>query len=73
VSQYLATRGKKGQVAALDDMLSGKEFANSFGRDTVPYIKGMATADGIPLATVNRTALLYSGNAGLTPPPRGAI
>lgn len=73
VSLYLATRGKKGQVAALDDMLSAKEYANSFGRDTVPYIRGMATADGIPLATVNRTALLYSGNAGLTPPPRGAI
>lgn len=73
VSQYLATRGKKGQGAALDDLLSGREYADSFGRDTVPYIKGMATADGIPLATVNRTALLYAGNAGLTPPPRGAI
>ncbi|MDM7936580.1 MAG: phycobilisome rod-core linker polypeptide [Cyanobium sp. CZS 48M] len=73
VSRYLATRGKKGQLAALDDLLSGKEFANSFGRDTVPYLRGMATANGIPLATVNRTALLYAGNAGLTPPPRGVI
>jgi phycobilisome core-membrane linker protein len=73
VSRYLATRGKQGQLAALDDLLSGKEFASSFGRDTVPYIRGMASADGIPLATVNRTALLYAGNAGLTPPPRGAI
>jgi phycobilisome core-membrane linker protein len=73
VSRYLATRGRKGQLAALDDLLSGKEFAHSFGRDTVPYLRGMATANGIPLATVNRTALLYAGNAGLTPPPRGVI
>ncbi|MCT0249434.1 phycobilisome rod-core linker polypeptide [Synechococcus sp. CS-205] len=73
VSLYLATRGKKGQQAALDDLLSGKEYANRFGRDTVPYLRGMGTEDGIPLATVNRTALLYAGNAGLTPPPRGAI
>ncbi|MEA5399424.1 hypothetical protein VB734_05145, partial [Synechococcus sp. BA-124 BA4] len=40
VGRYLATRGKKGQMAALDDLLSAKEFANSFGRDTVPYLRG---------------------------------
>ncbi|WP_315855567.1 phycobilisome rod-core linker polypeptide [Synechococcus sp. RedBA-s] len=73
MSRYLATRGRKGQLAALDDLLSGKEFAHSFGRDTVPYLRVMATANGIPLATVNLTALLYAGNAGLTPPPRGVI
>jgi phycobilisome core-membrane linker protein len=33
----------------------------------------MQTSDGQPLSTVNRTASLYSGNAGLTPPPNGAI
>jgi len=33
----------------------------------------MATRDGIPLSTVNRTAYLYQGNAGLTPKPRDAL
>jgi phycobilisome core-membrane linker protein len=33
----------------------------------------MATSDGIPLTTVNRTAALYGGNAALIPPNRGAI
>jgi phycobilisome core-membrane linker protein len=33
----------------------------------------MATSDGIPLTTVNRTASLYGGNAALNPPLRGAL
>jgi phycobilisome core-membrane linker protein len=48
-------------------VLNSAEYANSFGRDTVPYLKGMATSDGIPLSTVNRTAAVYGGNAALNP------
>jgi len=73
VSRFLATRGSKGQRAALEELLNSQEYAMAFGQDTVPYLRGMATADGIPLRTVNRTAALYSGNAGLKPAPRGAI
>jgi phycobilisome core-membrane linker protein len=39
----------------------------------VPYLRGLATSDGIPLTTVNRTAALYGGNAALNPPIKGAI
>jgi phycobilisome core-membrane linker protein len=39
----------------------------------VPYVLGMTTQDGIPLTTVNRTAALYNGNAGLNPAPKGAV
>ena len=73
VSAFLATRGSRGQRAALEQLLNSDEYAQAFGQDTVPYLRGMATADGIPLGTVNRTANLYAGNAGLTPAPKAAI
>jgi phycobilisome core-membrane linker protein len=72
-SRFLAIRTSAGQTAALRDLLRGSEYAHAFGQDTVPYLRGMTTADGIPLTTVNRTAALYGGNAGLTPSPRGAV
>ncbi|NDG75756.1 MAG: cell wall anchor protein [Synechococcaceae bacterium WB8_1B_136] len=72
-SRFLATRAKQGQRAALEEILNSTDYANSFGRDTVPHLKGMGTSDGIPLSTVNRTAALYGGNAALNPPSRGAI
>jgi phycobilisome core-membrane linker protein len=72
-SRFLALRTSQGLGAAITDLLNSEEYAASFGQDTVPYLRGMATADGIPLRTVNRTAALYSGNAGLTPGPRGAL
>ncbi len=73
VSDFLAVRGKQGQTTALSAILTSEEYAARFGRDTVPYLWGLNTEDGIPLPTVNRTAALYAGNAGLTPPTRGAI
>jgi phycobilisome core-membrane linker protein len=73
VSRFLATRAVAGQKCAIDDLLGSEEYAHSFGQNTVPYLRGLATADGIPLSTVNRTASLYGGNAGLTPALRGAI
>jgi phycobilisome core-membrane linker protein len=72
-SRYLSTRVRDGQQAAVRLVLDNPEYASSFGLDTVPYLRGLQTADGIPLATVNRTAALYGGNAGLNPTPRGAI
>lgn len=73
VSAFLATRASNGQQAAIDALLSSEEYAQAFGQDTVPYLRGLATSDGIPLSTVNRTAELYAGNAGLTPGPKAAI
>ena len=73
VSRFLATRGGRGQRAALEELLNSQEYAAAFGQNTVPYLRGMASTEGIPLRTVNRTASLYGGNAGLTPAPKGAI
>jgi phycobilisome core-membrane linker protein len=72
-SRFLATRVSKGLAKAIDDLLNSADYANSFGRDGVPYVAGLDTQDGIPLSTVNRTASLYGGNAALNPPSRGAI
>ena len=71
-SAFLATRSNRGQLAALDALLSSADYAGAFGRDTVPYLR-LASLDGIPLPTLNRSAMLYGGNAALNPPPRGAI
>lgn len=69
VSRFLQVRGSAGQQAALEQLLGSDEYAASFGQDTVPNLRGLATADGIPLTTVNRTAALYGGTAGLNPRP----
>ena len=66
-SRFLATRCDSGLRSAIDAVLSSSEYASSFGRDTVPHLRGMNTSDGIPLSTVNRTAALYGGNAALNP------
>ncbi|SBO44546.1 phycobilisome rod-core linker polypeptide [Cyanobium sp. NIES-981] len=73
VSRFLAIRSKRGQVAAVQDLLNSSEYATAFGQDTVPFLRGLRTAPGQPLTTVNRTAALYAGNAGLTPSPKGAL
>ena len=73
VSHFLAVRAKQGQVVALDDLMGSEEYAQSFGRNTVPYLRGLDTENGLTISTINRTAALYAGNAGLTPPTKGAI
>ncbi len=61
-----------GWWSAIESLLSSDDYAQAFGRDTVPYLRGLATSDGIPLETVNRTASLYGGNAGLKPGTQGS-
>jgi phycobilisome core-membrane linker protein len=72
-SLFLATRTTQGLAAAVAQVLSSEAYASSFGQNTVPFLRGLNTTDGIPLATVNRSAELYGGNGGLTPSPRSAI
>ena len=66
-TRFLSVRCNQGLRCAIEGVLSSAEYANSFGRDTVPHLKGMATSDGLPLSTVNRTAAVYGGNAALNP------
>jgi phycobilisome core-membrane linker protein len=72
-SRFLAIRTRQGLSAAVQQLLVNDDYARAFGRDTVPFLRGLNTIDGLPLATVNRSAELYGGNGGLTPSPRPAI
>ena len=72
-SRFLSIRVRKGLRAAIEQLLSSEEYSQVFGQSTVPYIRGLNTSDGVPLSTVNRTANLYTGNAGLNPKPSEAI
>ncbi|MCP9916846.1 phycobilisome rod-core linker polypeptide [Cyanobium sp. ATX 6F1] len=73
VSAFLASQANHGQQRALETLINSDEYATNFGRDTVPYLRGLDTPDGLPLTTLNRTASLYGGNAALNPPTKGAI
>nr|YP_002048857.1 anchor polypeptide LCM [Paulinella chromatophora]ACB42647.1 anchor polypeptide LCM [Paulinella chromatophora] len=63
VTRFLSTRAKLGQKLAIEEILSSTDYKNTFGRNRVPSIIGLATLDGISLRTVNRTASLYRGAA----------
>ena len=41
--------------------------------DEVPRTDGMNTRSGVSQATLQRTAALYRGSAGMTPPTDAAI
>ena len=66
-SRFLITRAQAGQGAAVSELL-----AERFG-DSVPRINGMDSPAGLNQATIQRTAALYRGNAGLNPPTDAAI
>ena len=66
-SRFLITRAQAGQGAAVTELLAERIST------TVPRIDGMSTASGVSQATIQRTASLYRGNAGLNPPTGDAI
>ena len=66
-SRFLITRAQAGHGAAVSELL-----AERFG-DDVPRINGMDSPSGVGQSTIQRTAALYRGNAGLNPPTDAAI
>jgi phycobilisome core-membrane linker protein len=66
-SRFLITRAQAGHGAAVTELL-----ADRIGTE-VPRVDGMNTTSGVPQATIQRTASLYSGNAGMNPPSGEAI
>ena len=66
-SRFLITRAQAGHGAAVTELL-----ADRIGT-AVPRVDGMNTSSGVPQATIQRTASLYSGNAGMNPPSSEAI
>ena len=67
-SRFLTIRAQSGQSEAIKSLVEQLPEC-----DVVPRMDGMNTTAGVSQATQQRTAALYRGNAGLTPPTDAAI
>ena len=70
-SRFLRIRFESGQPAAVSDFLAQRS-ANTES-SSLPGLDGMNTQQGVPQETITRTASLYRGPAGMTPPPQKAL
>ena len=70
-SRFLRIRFESGQPAAVSDSLAQRS-ANTES-SSLPGLDGMNTQQGVPQETITRTASLYRGPAGMTPPPQKAL
>ncbi|MEC8604980.1 MAG: phycobilisome rod-core linker polypeptide [Cyanobacteriota bacterium] len=74
ISGFVINRAEKGQVQAVADLIESDTYDNSFGRNMVPGPIGVASQAGVPLISLNQTARMAQGKAGLNPAPSdGAI
>jgi phycobilisome core-membrane linker protein len=68
VSRFLTVRAESGQPTAVMELVEQRPDG-----DEVPRTDGMNTRSGVSQATLQRTAALYRGSAGMTPPTDSAI
>ena len=66
-SRFLIVRAESGQCAAVQELLDLRSKLG-FESSEVPGLQGLRSQPGVAQPTLTRTASLYSGNAGLTPP-----
>ena len=72
ISAFLTNRAEKGQLHAVADLIESTSYSNSFGRNIVPGPIGINSQAGIPLVSLNQTARMAQGRAGLNPAPSDA-
>jgi phycobilisome core-membrane linker protein len=70
-SRFLRIRFESGQPAAVSDFLAQRNTTTE--SSSAPGLDGMNTQQGVPQETITRTASLYRGPAGMTPPPQKAL
>jgi phycobilisome core-membrane linker protein len=70
-SRFLRIRFESGQPAAVSDFLAQRNTTKE--SSIAPGLDGMNTQQGVPQETITRTASLYRGPAGMTPPPQKAL
>ena len=68
VTQFVITRAGSGQRSAVQVLMNLRREILAVETNEVPRLDGMQTKGGVAQSTVQRTASLYRGNAGLTPP-----
>ena len=71
-SRFLQIRAESGQPDAVRDVLTLRASTGVDPSD-VPDLDNLSTRRGVAQSTLARTASLYRGNAGLTPPPGDAL
>ena len=71
-SRFLQIRAESGQPDAVRDVLTIRASTGVDPSD-VPDLDNLSTRRGVAQSTLARTASLYGGNAGLTPPPGDAL
>ena len=71
-SRFLQIRAESGQPDAVRDVLTLRASTGVDPSD-VPDLDNLSTRLGVAQSTLARTASLYRGNAGLTPPPGDAL
>ncbi|OUX70964.1 MAG: cell wall anchor protein [Synechococcus sp. TMED90] len=71
-SRFLVLRAESGQSAAVRELLKLRSKLG-FEPSEVPDFRGLNSQPGVAQSTLTRTASLYSGNAGLTPPPSQSL
>ena len=71
-SRFLQVRADSGQPDAVRELLALRA-QTPVGSSDVPGFSNLSSRSGVAQSTLTRTASLYSGNAGLTPPPDEAL
>ena len=71
-SRFLQVRADSGQPDAVRELLALRAQTPD-GSPDVPGFSNLGSRSGVAQSTLTRTASLYSGNAGLTPPPDEAL
>ena len=72
VRRFLITRATSGQPTAVSELLI-QRISSKVSLSEVLSLDSLSSRAGVSQATIARTASLYSGNAGLTPPPSSPL
>ncbi|MGB7085808.1 MAG: phycobilisome rod-core linker polypeptide [Phormidesmis sp.] len=63
IAAHTAIYAERGYEGEIDSYLDSDEYQQSFGENTVPYLRGQNTEAGVKNVRFNRTLVLAGGNA----------
>ncbi|NEP16599.1 MAG: photosystem I reaction center subunit XII [Leptolyngbya sp. SIO4C1] len=63
ISEHVQIYNADGYDAEIDSYIDSEEYTQSYGEDTVPYLRGSKTMTGAKNVNFNRTLALVGGNA----------
>ncbi|TGG90977.1 MAG: hypothetical protein ERJ67_09845 [Aphanocapsa feldmannii 277cV] len=64
ISEHVKLLRQQGYKAEINSYATTDEYAQTFGEDTVPYLRSIFTIQGLPQDTFNKTFRLTPGAAG---------